>query len=1188
MATAQETFKQTVIEPLKVNVGANTFSYTEYFALPPSERSNDEAAVVDIQFTQKMLAWLGYDAGEIVYNRTTPGRPQDKPDFVVRMFGATAFIVEDKRTEKRFNEASLRQLRRYVVGTSGYCLWTNGRVIIGLRFDANGQYQTLVEVHVDSAFATQPASVSSVSQEANFDILRLLFQKARFAEVPKFISAIAVDKHEWEQQAKSLTDEASLRTFISESRYVLEQLTTAIKARLNTVTTDLEAAFEDLTTSQHLYSTLVSDLINRLKGGGGVHLNEILQLEADLYTLSTSLKDVSITDIEKLKPAMTSATLPLWNNTLQEINITISSLRERELARTESRRIRAAYLVWLERYRYIEGEEKANYQEIEIRRQQAFAEQVSYVFFVRLLLARVLEDKDIMPRLVSDGGFKNWFNFLKVSSLDNIDEVRGESFLPLVYRRVANYYRHFFQQPVFDWFMPDDYLLTLVLYRLNMYNFQDVTSDLLGFTYEAFIERFARNQKGHFLTPPSIVEYMLDRAGYNNSAIIGENLLDAACGSGSFLVHAARRLKSVLSSAMADKTPVERARFFIEQVKSKLVGLEVNPFSCYLAELNLFIQVLDDLALLWSHGERPNIERFAIYNTNSLEMPQVVLNSNRNIAPPATVFTDNAAALDEAAPIKAQYGDFSYILCNPPYLNRGIILGAKSYGEYPFYRDVVKGDENFYLLFLRLAAYYVAPGGSICFICPLNLFGDESTMRAREMFGRPEWSIPSITRFYVRDVLFPGVLQGVCVIRIDNLPSQPSDVIEIRGGYSIAEAAQTSTAIERSHIILNHATKTTWSKPWLVNTNPGVYDIWQFVRNNTDQDLADLISEKMKASEGDARSTWAKPMIVSGPGVNRVPLTKGKNIIDWGSWSAVAYLDPFITISPSIKDFTGSRWVQKQVLRIADLSQKETVIFLKEVSGLEMMRPIRGTILQRDKHHSVAADHTVLVIYTLDPAFEDLAYAVFGLLTSSVYNFFFSLFSTNAHANFKEILRLPVPIWSPEREKQFANETRTVLAAYQALHDHEHIYGVEQERGVIANTVLTVSHLPTLRLEDLILRGDVVLNGTANYTLEVLLNRKQLTFSPTLSDDAREAIEQILRANRTLTYQKGGKDLLLPHPRIAAAFLSQLQRAEQERRNKQQAASIAQKTLDYMVIDAYGITASHWHTIIEAGVPWAR
>jgi hypothetical protein len=152
-------------------------------------------------------------------------------------------------------------------------------------------------------------------------------------------------------------------------------------------------------------------------------------------------------------------------------------------------------------------------------------------------------------------------------------------------------------------------------------------------------------------------------------------------------VHATRRLKRILAEAMPDKSPTELARTFIQQVQTNIVGLEINPFSCYLAELNLFIQVLDDLALLWHSNEQPQIERFAIYNSNSLEMPQSVLHSGRDTT--ATAFEDYTAALDEAYPIKVSKGQFSYVLCNPPYINRGIILGAKSYGDFPFYRDVV-------------------------------------------------------------------------------------------------------------------------------------------------------------------------------------------------------------------------------------------------------------------------------------------------------------------------------------------------------------------------------------------------------------------------------------------------------------------------------------------------------------------
>ncbi len=1183
MAAAQESFGTTIIEPLQVNIGGNTLSYSEYLKLPASQRSNDEADVVDSQFSRKLLEWLGFVGGDSIYNRPTPGHPEDKPDYVVKMLGATAFIIEDKSTDEHFNQASLKQLRRYTVGTSGYCLWTNSRSVIGLRFDANGQPQTLVEVRVDGVFGPQ---LTSLNQEANFELLRLLFRKQRFTDVSNLIAAIAVDKDTWQEQAKSLTDDASLRTFITESRFVLDQLVTAIKARLSTVASELEEAKNELRFSQQRYAAMTTDLLNRLKGGAAVKVDEIARLETELHDLEANIADINIASIERLKPTMTAATLPLWTTFIQEINAVISTVRERDLARGASKRIRAAYLVWLERYKYIEGEDRGNDDAVEMQRQNAFAEQVSYVFFVRLLLARVLEDKDIMPRIVSDGGFKNWFDFLKSSSMDSIDEIRGESFLPLVYRRVANFYRHFFQQPVFDWFLPDDYLLALVLHRLNQYNFKDVTSDLLGFTYEAFIERTARNQKGHFLTPPAIVEFMLDRAEYNTSAIIGESLLDTACGSGSFLVHAARRLKQVLISSPSINDPLTCSRTFIEQVQNKLVGLEINPFSCYLAELNLFIQVLDDLALLWSKGERPNIERFAIYNTNSLEMPQAVLNSSEQNT--AIAFTDDAAALDEAAAIKARYSSFGYVICNPPYLNRGIILGAKSYGEFPFYRDVVKGDENFYLLFLRLATYYISPGGTICFICPLNLFGDESTMRAREMFSRMEWSIPSITRFYVRDVLFPGVLQGVCIIRVDNLAGAANDIVEVRGGHSIIEATQNATHVPRAQVLHNYPTKTTWSKPWLVNANTDTYALWEYVRNQANQDLADLLRDKMEVGKGDVRSTWAKPMVDLKHQQKSLPLTKGKYVTDWGDWLASIYLDPYVTLSSSIKDYTGSRWVQKQLQRIVNLNEKEVAIFLKEVSGLEMKRPIRGTILQRDKQHPVVADETILVMYTLSDTYEDLAYAVFGLLTSSTYNFLFSLFSTNAHANFKEILRLPVPVWTEEREKQLAAETRNVLSVYKDLHTHERTYGSDAAKHVSVNNVLIASKLPTLRLEELVMRGDIVLNSTANLSLDVMVQRGLFSFNPKLNAETIQGIERIIQANGSLTYIKGGKDIRFPNIKVIATFLSQLHVVEQERATKIQATYMRQQALDDAVMNAYNITTPSWREPIRAGVPWAK
>ncbi len=1184
MATAQETFKSHVIDTIEVNINANKLSYADYLQLPANQRSNDEADVVDRQFTHKLLEWLGYESGEFIYNRPTPAQSGNRPDFVVKIFGSTAFAVEDKSTDEKFNEASVKQLRRYTAGTAGYAIWTNAKTLLGLRFDPDGQYQTLVEVRVDGAFGHERLSIP---QDANFEILHLLFHRQRFTDITNLIAAVAIDEDVWSQQAKPLTDEQSIRGFINESRVVLDQLVTTIQARLNTVTIELDEAIRDATASQQHYAVIVRQLIEKLRG---IIKPTVLQgLEEQLHIFEPILADVDILQIERLKPTMGEAAATIWNNRIQEMTGVISSLRERELARVESRKIRAAYLLWRERYKIIEAEDGGSEIEVEIRRQRAFAEQVSYVFFVRLLLTRVLEDKGIMPHLVSDGGFQRWHEFSSGYALDGLDEIVGTAFLPLVYRRVASSYRHFFQQPVFDWFLPDDYLLALVLQRLNSYNFKDVTSDLLGYTYEHFIERIARNKKGHFLTPPSVVEFMLDRSGYDTSAIIGESLLDPACGSGSFLVHAARRLKKVLAVSMANNSPLERARAFIEQVQTRLVGLEINPFSCYLAELNLFIQVLDDLALLWHYGEHPDIERFAIYNTNSLEMPQAVLYSGRNNI--ATVFENYMATLDDASAIKAQKEQFSFVICNPPYVNRGIILGAKSYGDFPFYNDVVKGDENFYLLFFRLATYYVAPGGTICFICPLNLLGDESTMRTREMFSAQEWSIASLTRFYARNILFPGVLQGVCVVRFDNTISQPTDMIEVRGGFSIEEAAKTAVSMQRSHIIANYPTTTTWTKPWLVNANPEIYNLWEDVRNHSNQSLSDLMNGKMKAAKGDARSTWAKPMLVARPGTKTIPLTKGKHIVDWGDWTASTYLDPLVLIPSSVNDYTSCLWVQKQVQRIANIPQTETTLFLKEVSGLEMKRPIRGTLIQRDKHHPVVADETVLVIYTLDSAYEELAFATFGLITSLTYNFLFSLFSTNAHANFKEILRLPVPAWSASLQKQLADTTKDTLSAYRHLYAHEKGFGIggNGDEGMVSvNAVLASSKLPTIRLEELVLRGDIALSGSLQFTLEVLLNRGQLAINPSLASDAAQVIERIVRANGMLAYAKGGKDLLFPNSRVATTFLSMVRTREQEREILKQAATEMQHKLESDIMDAYGITKPAWRELVELGVPWAK
>lgn len=96
-----------------------------------------------------------------------------------------------------------------------------------------------------------------------------------------------------------------------------------------------------------------------------------------------------------------------------------------------------------------------------------------------------------------------------------IGDIHGDSFLAMLFRVVSSYYRHFFQQPIFDWYQPDDISLVKLLAHLNRYDFADISHDVLGFTYEHYVDRRARNKKGQFLTRSGIVQYMLREAGYS-------------------------------------------------------------------------------------------------------------------------------------------------------------------------------------------------------------------------------------------------------------------------------------------------------------------------------------------------------------------------------------------------------------------------------------------------------------------------------------------------------------------------------------------------------------------------------------------------------------------------------------------------------------------------------------------------
>ena len=646
ISSTLDSFLDVVISPFNVAVKGKSYKYIDYLSLPPGVRVNDEADVVDVHFTELVLEWLGFhkSAAHYKYNTTTPKSKVEsqRPDFVALGPIGTAFIWEDKNTTEEFDEVFSAKLGQYTAGTTGYAVWSNAKRIIGFRFDAKGHSEPLVDMDIkllveclDSGDEKHQAQLNA--QISALELFFILFSRERFAAFDSLLNKICVDENTYLAQAKPLTSTDDQTQFINGARQVLDHLRLSALQSIERALRHLEeipnrelSLRQEWVKSKTLFEKQLSSALTE---GKKQSLKTVIEnMELKLGVMGDN--EVSVEYLLKLcqeksakLPSTDRSSIQLWVKNAKSIN---GALRKLRLESSETRRIVDAFQVWGERQLI------AN-----LASPSIFAEQVAYVIFVRLLLARILEDKGLLgQRIASDGGVTAWRQIVDRYLGAGNSTIHADSFLSLLSESLSRYYRHFFQQPVFDWFRPDDYFLVEALEFLSRYNFKAVESDLLGFTYEEYVDRVARNKKGHFLTRPEVVDYMLNSSGYQGNATLGRRFLDPSCGSGSFIVHALRRYREALIAAVGKKnnlskeevlgqeaSRLEVAQNMVGAAVDLFYGMDIDPFPCYLAELNMLIQLLEDLHFLWQKKLGSTIERFHIYITDSLALPESVLSS---------------------------------------------------------------------------------------------------------------------------------------------------------------------------------------------------------------------------------------------------------------------------------------------------------------------------------------------------------------------------------------------------------------------------------------------------------------------------------------------------------------------------------------------------------------------------------
>jgi len=133
------------------------------------------------------------------------------------------------------------------------------------------------------------------------------------------------------------------------------------------------------------------------------------------------------------------------------------------------------------------------------------------------------------------------------------------------------------------------------------------TKDIMKKLYQNLVPKPIRHDLGEFYTPDWLAELVLDKIGYDGNP--NSRILDPACGSGTFLVEAIKRVRSYAADNL-----LTNLVSLAERIRTNVVGFDINPLAVISARMNYLI-ALGNILPNWGRAEIP------IYLCDSICVP---------------------------------------------------------------------------------------------------------------------------------------------------------------------------------------------------------------------------------------------------------------------------------------------------------------------------------------------------------------------------------------------------------------------------------------------------------------------------------------------------------------------------------------------------------------------------------------
>ena len=311
------------------------------------------------------------------------------------------------------------------------------------------------------------------------------------------------------------------------------------------------------------------------------------------------------------------------------------------------------------------------------------------------------------------------------------------------------------------------------------YMFDEIPGDLLGNIYEQYLGTILadtekrvkldsasgkRKRMGIYYTPSYIVDYIVKNTVYEYiknktiDEILEVNIVDPACGSGSFLIKAFECVCNIIEEKLKKGEKGKSLSFQDYNGRLSLVqkasilsnciyGVDLDEKAVELAQLNLLLKLLEE----------------ETQETRKRILP----NMKENIKCGNSLIDDFTIAGDKAFKWEAQFpeafhkGGFDVVIGNPPYIR--IQTLDKKDVEY-FNNNYESPEKNYdiYILFVEKGYKLIKSDGKVGYILPHKFFQGENGSKIRYFLSQKK-TIKKIVDFTTNQI-FEGATTYTCLL----------------------------------------------------------------------------------------------------------------------------------------------------------------------------------------------------------------------------------------------------------------------------------------------------------------------------------------------------------------------------------------------------------------------------------------